>query len=74
MLDGKVIVLQSGEEVIISTCGHCNGTGTCTRIVDGHNESSCPDCIVNVFEGYNKATAKLIVKCSACQGKGKVRL
>ncbi len=50
MVDGKVVILQSGEEVIISSCGHCGGTETCKRIWSnfGGETFSCAGCILEV--------------------------
>jgi RecJ-like exonuclease len=77
MIDGKAVILQSGEEIIISSCGHCGGTGTCTRgwkSAWSGETFSCADCILEVYQKYNDTTKKRRVKCSACDGKGKVRL
>ncbi len=76
MIDSKVVVLPDGRQVIITTCGHCDGTGTCKRGLEIYSgeRASCPDCILNIFKYYNEKTKKFIVRCAVCNGSGKVRL
>ena len=50
---------------VLVTCGHCNGTGTCTR--HGHG-LSCSSCREAAGQGGRAVT----VVCDVCKGAGKV--
>jgi hypothetical protein len=64
------------------TCGHCEGSGTCSRKLKGFQtvlgfipfpvKSSCASCLI--AEGMDPSRNDATVKCSVCKGTGYVYL
>lgn len=51
------------------TCGHCEGTGQCTRSTQHSGKpTSCYACLTNA--GVLVGHAGLTVLCGPCEGKG----
>ena len=57
------------SEVVIVTCAHCNGTGTCNA---GYRSSSCRSC--QEAKGIPDPWNTRYVACAECHGSGKQRL